>query len=305
MTRVAVCGGPELVEAVEALGLVEATDPELVIVDIRSAAAVARAAGLPLSTPRVIVADGPSAALLRAAGMPHVATSVAPEVLGPLVAAALPRRAREATHRIVVTAARGGVGRTLLVANLARRVARRCPLWVVDATGTGTAAWWLRAEARPWAELEPLVGELSLEHLRIVAADAHPGIRALGGGGPAPSAPLLAACLRELAHELVIVDAGLLADERTRALRDGEDPARRTLVLTYADPASVAALEPHDLGTAWLIASQGRLAGREAFRTLPRDDDAVGAALAGRGSVGGKLGRAYDELAELLAIDAT
>ncbi len=305
MTRVAVCGGPELAAAAGVLGLVEAADPEVLLVDVRLEDAIARAATFAAETPRVIIADSPTAALLRAAGLPYIATTATPEVIGPLVVAALPRRARQATHRIVVTAARGGVGRTLLVTNLARRVARRCPLWVVDATGTGTAAWWLRAEARPWAELEPLVGELSLEHLRIVTAGADPGIRVLGGAGSSPSSALLAACVRQLADELVIIDAGLLAEERTRALRDVDDPVCRTLVLTYADPASVAALEPHDLGTAWLIASQVRLAGREAFRTLPRDDDAVGAALAGRGSIGGKLGRAYDELAELIAIDAT
>lgn len=305
MTRVAICGGPELVAVAEVLGLVEAAEPEIVLVDVRSESAVARATSFPAATPRVIVADGPRAALLRAAGTPYVATVATPEALGPLVVAALPRRTRDVTRSLVVTGARGGVGRTLLATNLARRLSGRFPLWLVDATGTGAAAWWLRGEARPWSELEPLTGELSIEHLRIVAGEPHPGIRLVGGAGPAPSVRLLDACLRELARELVVVDAGLLADERTRALCDGPDIARRTLVMTYSDPVSLAALEPHDLRMAWLIAAQGRLPERTAFRTLPRDDDAVGAALAGSGAISGKLGRAYDELAELITIDAT
>lgn len=305
MTRVAVCGGPDLVAVAAALGLVEAPEPEVVLVDIRSADAVARAGTFAATTPRVIVADGQNAAMLRAAGALHVATVTSPETLGPLVTAALPQRTRDATRSVVITGARGGVGRTLLATNLARRVAPRRPLWLVDATGTGSAAWWLRGEARPWPELEPLTNELSIEHLRIVAAEPVAGIRLLGGAGAAPSGPLLNACLRELAEELVIVDAGLLADERTRSLNAIALEARRTLVLTYADPVSLAALEVHDLSAAWLIASQGRLAQRDAFRTLPRDDGAVGAALAGRGAIGGKLGRAYDDLAEIIAIDAT
>lgn len=305
MTRVAICGGPDLLAAAQVLGLIEAPDPEIVLVDVRSEDALARAAALAVSIPRVIVADAPRAALLRAAGTAYVATTAQAEALGPLVAAALPRQLRDATRRVVVTGARGGVGRTLLATNVARRLARKCPLWVVDATGTGAAAWWLRSETRPWPELEPLADELSIEHLRIVAAGPGPSIRVLGAGGPMPSARLLAACLRELAHELVVVDGCLLADDRIRTLCDGPGTDRRTLVMTYPDPVSLAALEPHDIGTAWLIASQGPLPGSTAFRTLPRDDAAVGAALSGRGPVGGRLGRVYDELAEILAIDAT
>lgn len=305
MTRVAICGGAELVAAAAVLGLVEGAEPELVLIDMRSDDAIARAAAFPPATPRVIIADGARAGLLRAAGTPHVATTAAPEVLGPLVTLALPPRTRAATRSIVVTGARGGVGRTLLATNLARRLARRQPLWLVDATGTGAAAWWLRGEARPWSELEPLTGELSIEHLRIVAVEPMPGLRILGAAGPAPSARLLAACVQELAQELVIVDAGLLADERTRALRERPADARRTLVMTYADPVSLAALEAHELEHAWVIASQGPVAGRTALRTLPRDDGAVGAAMSGREPVGGRLGRAYDELAELVAVDAT
>lgn len=305
MTRVAVCGGPDLAATAEVLGLVHSARPELVLVDVRSVDAVACASAFPAATPRVIVADGPRAQLLRAAGMPHVATATTPEVLGPLVALALPSRLRSATRSIVVTGARGGVGRTLLATNLARRVASQHPLWLVDATGTGAATWWLRGEARPWPELEPITTELSIEHLRVVAAEPVRGVRILGAAGPVPSGQLLAACLRELGEELVIVDAGLLSDERTQALREGSDGARRTLVLSYADPVSMAALEAHDLDTAWVIAAQGPLGGRPAFRTLPRDDGAVAAALSGRTPIGGRLGRAYDELAEIVAVDAT
>jgi len=304
MTRAAICGGADLVAAAGVLGLVEGADPELVLVDLRSDEAVTRAATIAASTPRVLVATGAIAHLLRAAGAPHVAPSAAPEVLGPQVAQALPRRARDTTRTVIVTAARGGTGRTLLATNLARRLARSVTCWLVDATGTGAAAWWLRVDARPWSDLEPMTPELTTEHLRIVAVAPVPGVRVIGGAGSAPSAPLLAACLRELQHELVVVDAALLADECTRALA-AADPTRRTIVLTYPDAASLAALAPHDLGAAWLIAAQGRLADRTAFRSLPRDDDAVAAALSARGPVGGRLGRAYDELAELIAIDAT
>ena len=290
---------------VESLGLVEGTEPELVLLDARSEEAVTRAAAYSAEIPRVIVAAGAAAGLLRAAGSRHLAPAATADVLGPHIAAAIPRPARELTRRVVITAARGGVGRTLLATNLARRLARTAPVWLLDATGTGAAAWWLRADARSWSELEPMTDELTIEHLRIVAVDPLPGLAVLGGPGPAPSVPLLAACLRELARELVLVDAPLLADERTRELRAGSDLARRTLVLTYPDGASLAALETHELAATWLIGSQGRPPGIDAMRWLPRDDAAVAAALPARGGIGGKLGRAYDELAELLAIDAS
>ena len=305
MTRAAVCGGPDLAAAADALGLVAAPEPEVILVDTRCEDGVARAAAFAATIPRVLVATGATAELLRAAGVAHIAAGTAAEAVGPHLAAALPARTREATRRIVITAARGGVGRTLLATNLALRLGRAGPLWLLDATGTGAAGWWLRADARPWSELEPMASELSIEHLRLVATAVAPGIRVVGGPGTAPSWPLLAACLRELDRELVIVDAAPLADERTRALRDGSATARRTLVLTYADAASLAALAAHDLGDAWLIGSQGALPDGAAFRSVPRDDDAVARALADRARVGGRLGRAYDELAELLGIDAT
>lgn len=304
MTRVAVCGGAELAAAAETLGLVQAADPDLVLLDARSEEALTRAGAYAAEIPRVIVAAGAVAGLLRAAGSRHVAPAAAADVIGPHVAAAIPRATRQLTRRVVITAARGGVGRTLLATSLAQRLARTGPLWLLDATGTGAAAWWLQADARSWSELEPMTHELTIEHLRIVAVNPLPGLAVVGGPGPAPSVPLLEACLRELGRELVLIDAPLLADERTRELRTGSDLARRTLVLTYPDSASLAALDAHDLAGAWLIGSQGRPPGIDALRSLPRDDAAVAAALPARGRIGGKLGRAYDELAEILAIDA-
>jgi hypothetical protein len=57
---------------------------------------------------------------------------------------------------------------------------------------------------------------------------------------------------------------------------------------------------------AWIIGSQCQADPPvDAFRVLPRDERAIADALATQGRAGGALGRAYDELAELLAIDAT
>lgn len=308
MTSAAICGGPELIAAASVIGVVEAEPAQLVLVDLRSAEGVARAATLPPELPRVVVVDAEGDLLLRAAGARHMTFAATPESLGPLVVSALPPTTRDAAHPVVVTAARGGVGRTLLATNLARRVSRRCPLWLLDATGTGAAAWWLRAEVRPWTELEPLAGELSVDHLRIVAAEPSPGLRVLGGGGAAPTVELLTACLASLAvsGDLAIVDAPLLADERMRAIGDRYGPDARTLVLSYSDQASLAALQVYDVSHAWLIASQARAVGERAvFRALPRDEASVAAAHGSRSAVSGPLGRAYDELAELVAIDAS
>jgi len=305
VTRAAICGGPELVAAANAVGLSDGEPAQLAVVDLRDPAAVSRAAALRPDLPRVLVTDADGARLLRAAGAPHLTESIAPEALGPLVAGVLPPTHRDATRRIVVTAGRGGVGRTLLATNLARRIARRRPVWLVDATGTGAATWWLRAETRSWSELEPLARELSIEQLRVVAAEPIAGLRMLGGGGASPTPGLLTACLDLLAAsgELAIVDASLLADERTRALM-GSAEESRALVVSYSDAASLAALEPHDLGGAWLIASQARSLGeRRVFRALPRDEAAVAEAHRSGSGVAGILGRAYDDLAELLAID--
>lgn len=308
MIPAALCGGAELAEAAAVLGLREADRPEIVLLDARSDEAVARAAALPLDIPRVVVAEGPSALLLRSAGLAHVVSGTAPEQIGPALARALPRMERNTTRLVVVTAARGGVGRTLLATQLARRLSTRSPTWLVDATGTGAAAWWLRAEVGGWKDLEPMAGELTADHLRVVAAQPTQGLRVIGGAGTAPSFALLARCVERLraTEELVIVDGPLLSDEGSRALVSADDQRVRTLVVSYGDPASLAALEPYDLEGAWLIASQcGSLDGHPVFRAMPRDEGAVAAASAARALIGGRLGRAYADLAELLALDAT
>lgn len=308
MIRAALCGGAELAEAAAVLGLGEADRPEIVLVDARSEDGLARAAALPTDIPRVVVAQGPSAALLRSAGLAHVVSGTAPELIGPAIARALPRRQRSTTRLIVATAARGGVGRTLLATQLARRLSKRLPTWLIDATGTGAAAWWLRTDVGPWKDLEPMVDELTADHLRVVAAQPSPELRVIGGAGAAPSFALLSRCIEKLrqTEELVIIDAPLLSDERSRAGLPASDPRVRTLVVSYGDPASLAALAPYDLDEAWLIASQcGSLEGFAAFRAMPRDEGSVAAASSTRDLIGGRLGRAYADLAELLALDAT
>lgn len=308
MIRVAVCGGVELVGAARSLGLAVGEPADVVLVDARTAEGVALAAAILPDVPRVVVASPDTWPTLRAAGVRNIAADAAPETIGPLLARAAPRTGRSATRCVVITAARGGVGRTLLAANLALRLGVRRSLWLIDATGTGGAAWWLGAACRPWPDLEPLTRELTTEHLRVVAAEPCAGVRLLGGSGPAPTPELLGACIAALTAtgELVVLDAPALADERTRLLTAEHRPDTRVLVLSYADEPSVAALQGHDLGEAWLVASQcSRVPGRSAFRVLPRDDAAVAAAAMTHGAARGALGRAYDELAELVAIDVS
>jgi hypothetical protein len=104
----------------------------------------------------------------------------------------------------------------------------------------------------------------------------------------------------------VLVDAPTLADERTRRLAGSVD---RVIVMSYDDPISTAALASADVPErAWLIASQSlatSLGGRDVFRALPRAEGAVAAATSRPNALGGALGRAYDELAEIIVIDAT
>jgi hypothetical protein len=173
----------------------------------------------------------------------------------------------------------------------------------IDATGTGGLGWWLGVEPRPWSELEALAAELRADHLEVVATPIGPRLSLVGGPPTAPTPDVLAAVVaaaRDLA-DLVLVDAPLLADERTRRVVVRSD---RVLVHSYADAASCATLATADLpADAWVLGSQGQLAG--AFRTLPRDEAAIADALVGRGAVRGALGHAYDDVAELLAIDAS
>lgn len=309
--RAAVCGGDELRATATMLGLepCDAGRPDLILVDLRDPSACAAAAALDATVPRVAVASEAERTLAAALGVDAscIAPSCEAAALGPLVVAALPRTPRRATRVILVSAVRGGVGRTLLVANLAQRLASRLPVAVMDATGTGALGWWLRCAPRTWTELEGLADELTAEHLAVVAAQGA-GVHVIGGAPVAPTRTLGEATVRAATSlaELVLIDAPVLADERSRAFAA---LAQRVLVLSYDDPLSLAALDASDLlEDTWLIASQARAARvgeRAAFRALPRDEAAVSAALSARRTVGGALGRAYDELAEIIALDAS
>jgi Mrp family chromosome partitioning ATPase len=307
LTRVAICGGDELRTACEILGLEPATtSPRLVLVDLRLAGAAAQAAAIPAHVPRIVIATPEQAGLLAALGDDRtlVAASTDAAAIGPLVARAFPHVVRERTSVVTLTAARGGTGRTLCAANLARRLTADRTVVALDATGTGALGWWLGVDARPWSELESLAGELRPEHVELVATTVAPRLWIVGGASVPPSADALAmtiAAARELG-DVVLVDLPLLPDERARVATARSD---RVLVLTYSDAASRAALASADVpAAAWVIGSQGGLVD-DAFRVLPRDEDAVASALGRRGAIAGALGRAYDELAELLAIDAT
>jgi hypothetical protein len=309
--RAAICGGDDLRAAAATLGLdpCDAGRPDLVLVDLRVASACVVAATIDSGIPRVAVAGDSERALAAALGYDaaSIAATCEPAALGPLVVAALPRTPRRATRLVVVTGARGGVGRSLLVANLARRLASRVAVAAVDATGTGALGWWLQCAPRAWTELEGLTDELTAEHLAVVATESA-GLRVIGGAPVVPTRALAESTVRAAASlaELVLVDTPVLADDRGRALAALAD---RVLVLSYDDPLSLATLDASEVpGGAWLLASQSRTARigeRTAFRALPRDEAAVGSALSGRRSVGGALGRAYDELAELIALDAS
>ncbi len=306
MIRAAICGA-SFEKAVEALGLERDDDaPDVVLVDARDAAAVARAASFAPDVPRVAVGDVQHETLARALGSRVVVCgSPEPAVLGPHVAAAIPTRVRAATRLVLVTGVRGGAGRTLLVCGLATRLAARMPVLVLDATGSGAAAWWLRLAPGPWSDLEGLADELTAEHLGIVAAERD-RLRIVGGISAMPSIGLVTAAARAATAiaEVVIVDAPSLFDERTRALASIAD---RVLLVAGEDPASHAAIDGSiDEQRTWVIASRcraGSLASRPVMRELPDDPGSVRSAGRGPSAVGGALGRAYDDLAELLAID--
>lgn len=310
--RVVLCGGSELALAAEVLGLlaVDAARADLALVDLRSAEALADAATLAPELPRVVVLSGDQVGLADALGVPRrsVATSCEAAVLGPLIAAAIPPPKRRSTRSVLVTSARGGAGKSLLVANVARRLAALRATLCLDLTGDGTLSWWLGATTGSWSDLEDLTDELTAEHLGVVATDAGPGLRIVGGPPYAPSVRLTQSAFRAALElsEVVFVDAPILSDERTRRLVGSVD---RVLVLSYDDPISTAALASADVpDEAWLIASQSiasSLSGRDVFRALPRAEAAIAAATSRPGALGGPLGRAYEDLAELIAIDAS
>jgi Mrp family chromosome partitioning ATPase len=289
---------------------VEAAQADLALVDLRDAEALSQAAALAPELPRVVVLAGEQLALAGALGVPgrSIARSCEPAVLGPLIAATLPSAGRGSTRSIMVTSVRGGAGRSLLVANLARRLASLRTTLCLDLSGDGTLGFWLGAPSRSWSELEDLTDELTAEHLGVVAADAVPGLRLVGGPPFAPSVQLAQSAFRAALglSEVVLIDAPTLADERTRRLAGSVD---RVMVMSYDDPISIAALAAADVPeSAWLIASQSMatsLGGRDVFRALPRAEGAIAAATSRPTALGGALGKAYDGLAEIIAIDAT
>lgn len=307
MTSVAICGGAELRSACDLLGLEQAaaTDPRLVLVDLRVAGAAAEAAAVPSGVPRIVIATSEQAESLAALGTDRarIALSADAAVIGPLVMAALPHAARGRTAVVTITAARGGAGRTLAAAALARRIASSSTVMAIDATGTGALGWWLGLEPRSWSDLEALSGELRAEHIELVAASVSPGLSLVGGPPQLPSGDVLEmtiAAARGMA-DVVLIDAPILADDRAQRVARRSD---RVLVFAYDDAASRAALSSAEIPeAAWIIGAQGSV--EDAFRVLPRDEAAVADALARRGPLGGALGRAMDELAELLVIDAT
>jgi hypothetical protein len=309
--RVAVFGGDELRASVVALGFEPSFDrPGVALVDLAVRSALADATAVPRDVPRVLVAPNGERDLLDALGIDpaRVVTSREPAALGPALLAAIPAERRSPTRTVVVTGVRGGVGRTLLVTNLARRIAPDRRVCVVDATGTGAAAWWFGAAPGQWSELEGLVEEMSADHLSVLAHQVSEGLRVIGGPGVTPSAGLLRAVARAAAafDDLVLVDAPFVFDPLSRAV---DRPEARRLIVSYEDAASLAALTAADMSDDdWLIASQSRAARldtRPVLRALPRDEPAIASALASRAKVGGALGRAYDELTELLRIDAS
>ena len=306
MTHVAICGGDELRAACEILGLEPAASvPRLVLVDLRSPGAALEASSFAAEIPRIVIATEEQAESLAAFGADrvHIAASADPAILGPLVARSLPASVRERTRIVTLTAARGGTGRTMCTAALARRLASDRTVMTIDATGTGALGWWLGVAPRSWSELEALVGELRDEHVELVATTIAPRLSLVGGPPLIPSGAVLEATIsaaRALA-DVVLIDAPLVSDERARLAAERSD---RVLVFSYADPASRATLAEAEVpDDAWLIGSQAPI--DDAFRVLPRDEAAVAVALARRGPIGGALGLAYDELGELLAIDAT
>jgi hypothetical protein len=298
--------------AAEILGLmvVAPERADLALIDLRDPDAIRLAGGLPRDVPRVVVLDDDQIGIAEALGVASasLARSDEPAVLGPLIATALPAARRRATRSVAVTSVRGGVGRSLLIANLARRIAPSRSTLCIDLTADGSLGSWLGVTPSGWFDLEGLADELTAEHLAVVACEVAPGLRLVGGPPIAPSLRLARAAVRAALDlsEIVLLDAPPLAHNLSRELIPSVD---RLIVMSYDDPISVACLASADIPEgAWLVASQSvasSIAGRDTFRSLPRAESAVAAAASPPRSVGGVLGRAYDELAEIIAIDAT
>ena len=310
--RATLCGGDELHSSASALGIVlaDAATADLALIDLRDPSAVAQAAALPRELARVAVIDETQRDIVAALGIrAGLATaSCEPAVLGPLIAAAVPPSRRRATRSVLITAVRGGSGCSLLAANLCRRLAPVRSTLALDTSGGVGLSWWLGAAASGWLDLEDIADELTAEHLAVVALEAAPGLRIAGGPPSAPSVAVCRAAVRAALElvEFVVIDGASVAEHRTRELAALVD---RVLLVTYDDPASAAALAGAEIPQdAWIIASQSQapaIGGHEVFRALPRAEHEVAEAASGPRAVGGRLGAAYDELAELLVIDAS
>lgn len=308
MTRALVLG-ESLVSTAAVLDLERVGEhADVVLVDLRDPKALSAAAHADPMAPRIVLAGPKHAELIRALGRGafELVDSAEPARIGPLLARLAPPRVRGRTRLVVVTGVAGGCGRTLLTVGLALRLATRGSVAVIDLTGSGAAAWWLRLSAAPWSEIEAVTEELTPEHLAVVASERG-SIRVVGGGGCVPSVELGSAAVRAGLGlvDLVIVDAPALRDARTEAVLTIAD---RVVIPASDDPASRAHLEALPKDSYWILASRwaaDRIGGHSVMRALPDDPAAVRAAAAGDGFVGGSLGRAYDELAEIIAIDAT
>lgn len=308
MTRVAVCGRI-FDNAVAVLGLEPVEErAQIALVDLADPAAVERACRLAPDMPRIAVGGPDQERLVTALGLKvELVTGSDPALIGPLIAAAAPALERHRTRTIVITGLSGGVGRTLLVTHLAMRLARAASVLVLDATGTGSAGWWLGLAAGGWTDLEGLGDELTSEHLEVIAAEEG-RLRMIGGISRVPSVALLEATVRAASDlaEVLIVDAPSIPDERTRALGEVAD---RMLIVLPDHPLSDAVTSLIALDDrAWIIASRSgatSLAGRPVMRSLPDDPRSVRDASRGPHPVGGILGRAYDDLAEILAVDVS
>lgn len=310
MRRIAICGADGLLDVATALGLeANGTHPDVVLVDADDDEAIGHSLLMPSGAPRVFVAEGPRAALLRAAGALHVlAPPLTSTALGPVIHA-LERNVGRRLATVVCCAASGATGRTSLVANLAIRIGRRTSVVALDATGTAGLAWRLGAAVASWSEIEAVGQDLSEAHLRLAAAERE-GVLVVGGHGR-PEHELLARVL-ELARGLgvVLVDAPAASDDHLFERAD------RVLVCANPDPASAAAtvtlLARLGARDTQLLVSQAeerdaaalsRLFGRAPTYLLPRDEHACRASIASRSPIGGRLGRAYDAIAEILAAE--
>jgi hypothetical protein len=305
------CGGEELRSAAAALGLEESgTAAEAAIVDGNDDVCVRQALSLPASLPRVFVADTSRAALLRAAGVRHVLERpLSASALGPIVFA-LERALASTPRTILCCAASGATGRTSLVANLALRMAKRTPAVAVDATGTGTLAWRLGAVVAPWSDVAAVGPELGEGHLRLAAAERE-GLLILGGPGVPDEVLLRRALDLALTLGTVFIDAPGYRPSTLLLER-----ADRIFVCANPDPASAAAtrqfLEQLGQRESYLVVSQAderdvphltRAFDRSPAFLLPRDEPACRSALETRGPAGGRLGRAYEAIAEILAAE--